>query len=1087
MATIPYNHHSPLGSPSPVGYLSQKLRSPASPYSNHNTGFQTVAAPGERPYVCPHCSADFIRQSNLSVHMMKVHGEAIEIKTHQCSYCDKKFKYPNKRRLHEMTHTGEKPNVCQFCSMGFFKKSRLRVHLTKHHGISEAEVNNPNSTLFAPPQTAQTTQVQQSYYLSSRLPVEETDLTGDLFCQYCHKPFSTKAELLTHEQAEAMEFEQLHQIFEGNEFTGLGGDPSQNDIIQNALLTAGIENGLTSPSVTDSDSVVTISEADINSFSIGFIPDSSWTSQDGQTLSQTSTPSTDPFYPTSLPSDLTQTTEQSQVNQPTTNAEVQQTLTTSFVDITEPIKVENNPYPNMTGEINQLWETTEAQSSVSQNIISTTLNSIQTEPLLTSTQTENFVSTSVGFNGIYTESTYTMSNDVTLPADAMYTPVITQNQGIAALSTTTDVDFRSFSKLPTSSANYASIPTHGQQNYIDLDGLSTTTLVAATTNGIAQNRITTTTTGRTTEAWIDDPTLPAGWKTRQHFREQSPLSSGNKIDTYYMSPEGRQFRSKWRIVEFMEASGTYCKEEIEWVKGAIQTPRPAEPLRGTVQQQPPKERSDKLKRNWKEDDPTVPKGWKIAWTTTSDNRSKIAFMSPDKRIFHSRKAAIQHMMQAGTYDPDDIVKMTSGLNVLLNVGKEWLTGDDTLPPGWKIRSHRWWCQKRNSYRIHYEFLSPQNEFFKSRKAVVEHMVQSGNYNQDEIEKVKAQNAPSQPDKNSKKKPSAISRQDLSPCNPLIGWKTGNTTLPPGWKIKRHEYANQTVYFYMSPKGDIIKSRRAVMDYMFDDGSYSETDFNAVISGAKQRKVALQEMYDARTGTKKKKRVRKFIPDDDKDLDHVNEDQNTSECEEKENEEDAEGNTPKLEDKKAHKKQIVQKEIPMPTRRSRRFASRAEAGSKEDSDSEMEPEQKKIRLRQSKTKNALSEEVISEGSPATSITELIDSPEGVTDMVDLAAEMEEDQTIDFEDQGFADSMASASILQAKLEESNLDSKQGIVTVDSKAGILEDKQKMEDVQEIINKVQGHQETTMVVIKEEKQEVILMPKPEVKDMVKTEVQQV
>merc|ERR1719365_253724 len=82
--------------------------------------------------------------------MMKVHGETVEVRTHQCSYCDKKFKYPNKRRLHEMTHTGEKPNVCQFCTMGFFKKSRLRVHLTKHHGIPEEEVNKPNGSYSSP-------------------------------------------------------------------------------------------------------------------------------------------------------------------------------------------------------------------------------------------------------------------------------------------------------------------------------------------------------------------------------------------------------------------------------------------------------------------------------------------------------------------------------------------------------------------------------------------------------------------------------------------------------------------------------------------------------------------------------------------------------------------------------------------------------------------------------------------------------------------------------------------------------------------------------------------------------------------------
>merc|ERR1711962_1713667 len=105
--------------------LAQGNYLPRSPFTQ-SPNFDNQS--NERPFVCPHCSADFIRQSNLSVHMMKVHGETVEVRTHQCSYCDKKFKYPNKRRLHEMTHTGEKPNVCQFCTMGFFKKSRLRVH-----------------------------------------------------------------------------------------------------------------------------------------------------------------------------------------------------------------------------------------------------------------------------------------------------------------------------------------------------------------------------------------------------------------------------------------------------------------------------------------------------------------------------------------------------------------------------------------------------------------------------------------------------------------------------------------------------------------------------------------------------------------------------------------------------------------------------------------------------------------------------------------------------------------------------------------------------------------------------------------------
>ena len=139
-------------------------------------------------------------------------------------------------------------------------------------------------------------------------------------------------------------------------------------------------------------------------------------------------------------------------------------------------------------------------------------------------------------------------------------------------------------------------------------------------------------------------------------------------------PDGTQFRSKWKVVEFMEAAGSYLQEEIEWVRASISTPRPEAIILL------PKERTDKLKREWKDDDPTVPPGWKVAWTTTSDNRSKIAFMSPDKKIFHSRKAALQHMMAAGTYDPEDIVKMTKGLNVLLNVGDEWKEGKASHHP-----------------------------------------------------------------------------------------------------------------------------------------------------------------------------------------------------------------------------------------------------------------------------------------------------------------------------------------------------------------------------------------------------------------------
>jgi hypothetical protein len=208
-------------------------------------------------------------------------------------------------------------------------------------------------------------------------------------------------------------------------------------------------------------------------------------------------------------------------------------------------------------------------------------------------------------------------------------------------------------------------------------------------------------------------------------------------------------------------------------------------------------------------------------------------------------------------------------------------GDKSLPEGWKVRSHQWWCQKRNSHRIHYEFLSPQNEFFKSRKAVVEHMTQAGLYTPEQIEMARLQSTPAAAaaalDKNGggsagKKKltpgeglnalcttAAAMSSNKLATTasngmadgdvelatNQLTGWKVGSSTLPVGWKLKRHPCADRTVYFYMSPAGDILKTRRAILDYMWADGGCTEKEFSAVIDGGKERAALLREYYEAK--------------------------------------------------------------------------------------------------------------------------------------------------------------------------------------------------------------------------------------------------
>ena len=214
------------------------------------------------------------------------------------------------------------------------------------------------------------------------------------------------------------------------------------------------------------------------------------------------------------------------------------------------------------------------------------------------------------------------------------------------------------------------------------------------------------------------------------------------------------------------------------------------------------------------------------------------------------------------------------------------------------------------------------------------MTQGNEYSEEQIETVRQQTTIITQQKQ-KKGPtgngSGVVRTDVSPGNPLIGWKAGNSSLPPGWKIKRHEYANQTVYFYMSPKGDIIKSRRAVMDYMFADGGYAEKDFNIVISGAKQRKVALQELYDARMRRRRKKRSRSDAveEEEEEEFDEETDDPKIDSDEELDPVEDDD----KFEDaKKCHKKNKPEKEPVLPTRRSGRIRIKEEKQKEEEQES-----------------------------------------------------------------------------------------------------------------------------------------------------------
>lgn len=68
----------------------------------------------------------------------------------------------------------------------------------------------------------------------------------------------------------------------------------------------------------------------------------------------------------------------------------------------------------------------------------------------------------------------------------------------------------------------------------------------------------------------------------------------------------------------------------------------------------------------------------------------------------------------------------------------------------------------------------------------------------------------------------------------VGWKTGNSTLPPGWKIRTHFWWDREKQTFMAPDGRIFGSRKAVLKQMEAEGSYDLADFEKVRRGLKRK-------------------------------------------------------------------------------------------------------------------------------------------------------------------------------------------------------------------------------------------------------------
>ncbi|GFT77508.1 hypothetical protein NPIL_19751 [Nephila pilipes] len=56
------------------------------------------------------------------------------IKRHQCPFCDYSSLLSANVKRHVLTHTGERPFLCNVCGKGFIEKKNLATHMLNHTG-----------------------------------------------------------------------------------------------------------------------------------------------------------------------------------------------------------------------------------------------------------------------------------------------------------------------------------------------------------------------------------------------------------------------------------------------------------------------------------------------------------------------------------------------------------------------------------------------------------------------------------------------------------------------------------------------------------------------------------------------------------------------------------------------------------------------------------------------------------------------------------------------------------------------------------------------------------------------------------------
>jgi len=214
--------------------------------------------------------------------------------------------------------------------------------------------------------------------------------------------------------------------------------------------------------------------------------------------------------------------------------------------------------------------------------------------------------------------------------------------------------------------------------------------------------------------WVsNDPNVPLGWKTR-NVEIQGP--NGPMVKNYFLAPNGKMFMSRKSSLQHMLEDGTYDPKDIIIMKRAPVTT---------------KKKSYKIE--FMDNDPSVPPGWKVAQKQqilSGKQTYSTCYLCPQGKFFYNRHSALKYMLSDGAFIQEDIQIMKESLE-----GEGWKLGEDLLPFGWYVKE----LEKvvKGDLIIDHHYLTDNFELFKSTKAVIQFMLESGQYTSDQIKAVEA--------------------------------------------------------------------------------------------------------------------------------------------------------------------------------------------------------------------------------------------------------------------------------------------------------------------------------------------------------------